>query len=95
MTHMSRQIGSAIESVLKQLGIGERLRQYEVLDIWPKVVGERISNVTKAERIHDGKLFVSVKYSTWRNELIFLKKELITKINESMDQNVVKDIIFH
>lgn len=95
MIHMSRQIGSAIESVLKQLGIGEKLRQYEVLDLWPSVVGEQISKVTKAERIHDGKLFVSVKYSTWRNELIFLKTELITKLNQSMDQNVVKDIIFH
>ena len=92
---MSKQIGIAIESTLKQLGLGEKLKQYEVLELWPKIVGEQIAKITQVEHIRDGKLFVSVTHSTWRNELIFLKKELIVKINQAVSPNVVKDIIFH
>jgi len=44
--------------------------------------------------MRDGKLFVHVSQAEWRNELIFLKKDLIEKINTSMHQDIVNDIIF-
>ena len=87
-------IKTPIESILLQLGIGTRLKQYEVIELWPKIVGEQISKVTNAEIIRDGKLFVSVKHSTWRNELVFLKKDIIKKINKKMKIEIVKEIIF-
>jgi len=49
---------------------------------------------TDAESIRDGKLFVRVKNAAWRNELLYLKKEIIDKINGEMKQKIVKDIIF-
>ena len=89
-----RHIGSGISAVLRQLGLGAKLRQYEVLEAWPRVVGENIARISTAESIRDGKLFVSVVHSVWRNELIFLKKEIIEKLNKEMNQEIVKDIIF-
>ena len=70
------------------------MRQMEVLERWPQIVGEQIARVTSAERIDGGKLFIHVTRSTWRNELVFLKKALIEKINREMSQEIVKDIIF-
>ena len=89
-----KPIDGAIASVLKDLGIQGKLRQYEVLDRWAEIVGDQIAKVTHAETISDGKLLVRVSRSTWRNELIFLKRELITRINLAMHQEIVKDIIF-
>ena len=89
-----KRISLAITSTLEGLGLGAKVRQYEVLDVWPMIVGESIAHVATAERIVDGKLFVSVTRSTWRNELLFLKKELIGRINTAMQQEIVKDIIF-
>jgi predicted nucleic acid-binding Zn ribbon protein len=79
---------------LKQLGLGAKIKQYEVLDSWDHIVGKQIAKISSAENIHDGKLFIKVKHSTWRNELLFLKKELIEKINKKMNQEIIKDIIF-
>jgi predicted nucleic acid-binding Zn ribbon protein len=93
-TSAPKDIGSAISSVVQQLGIGPRLKQFEMLEAWPLIVGEQIAKVTVAERIDRGKLFVHVTRSTWRNELTFLKKALIMKINKEMEQEIVKDIIF-
>ena len=87
-------IGSAIASALQQLGMGSRIKQYEVLDAWPRIVGDQIAKVATAERIESGKLFVHVTRAAWRNELVFLKKALVVKINKEMNQEVVKDIVF-
>ena len=89
-----RLIGSGVNSVIEELGIGLKIRQHELLHAWPDIVGEQIARVTTATGLNDGKLFVSVTRSTWRNELIFLKKELIEKINAAMNSEIVKDIIF-
>ncbi len=87
-------ISNAITSVIQQLGIGGKLKELEVLEVWPKIVGEQIAKVTTAERIERGKLFIHVTRATWRNELVYLKKTLITKINTEMNREIVQDIIF-
>ena len=89
-----KPIGNAIESVIQHLGIGKKLRDYEVIDAWPGIVGEQISNVATPMRIEHGKLFVHVSQAAWRNELVFLKSALIEKINKAMHQEIVNDIIF-
>ena len=78
-----KPISSVITFVIQELGIGLKIKQHEVLDAWSRIVGEQIARVTTAERLNDGKLFISVTRSTWRNELVFLKKELIEKIGRS------------
>jgi len=85
---------SALATVVQELGLGLKIQQSKVLDDWPVIVGEQIANVTVVERFDAGKLFVHVTKSTWRNELIFLKGDLIAKINKHMNEEIVKDIIF-
>jgi predicted nucleic acid-binding Zn ribbon protein len=87
-------LSNAIGTVLLELGLSKKIKQYEVLDAWSTIVGQQIANVTTAARIEKGVLFIHVKRAPWRNELIFLKKELIKKINEAMHQDIISDIIF-
>jgi len=89
-----KPLASAITQTINQLGIGVKIKEHEALDAWTQIVGEQISKVAIAETIRDGKLFVKVAHSTWRNELMFLKHDLIVRINKRMNQNIVKDIIF-
>ena len=89
-----KQLGNAIASVLDRLGIGKKLKRYEILDLWPQIVGDQIAQVTKVDHIEGEKLFITVSRSTWRNELMFLKKDLIEKVNASLGQEIIKDIIF-
>jgi predicted nucleic acid-binding Zn ribbon protein len=89
-----RRLGDAIQTLLTSLGIHGKLKRYEVLDRWPEIVGVQIAQVTKADHLEGDKLFVRVTRSTWRNELLFLKKDLIDKINATMKQEIIKDIIF-
>ena len=89
-----KPLGAALSSALERLGIKGKLKRYEVLNLWPRIVGTQIAQVTKADHIEGETLFVNVTRSTWRNELIFLKTELIEKINAAMHEKIIKDIIF-
>ena len=89
-----KTIGSALDELVKGLGIQKKLQEYDAVVYWEKVVGERIAQVATATRILQGVLFVHVKTSTWRNELTLRKKEIIDKLNVVIGINVVKDIKF-
>ena len=92
--HEPKLLGNVIAGTLRELGIYGKIKQFEMLDRWPDIVGEQIAKVTTAEYVSDGKLFVRVALSTWRHELVYLKKELIEKINAAMREETVRDIVF-
>lgn len=91
---MAKAIRSVVEQVIKELQLGRTLLQYKVLEEWGTLVGDRIAQVTTAERVVDGKLIVKVKSSVWRNELTFMKGEIITLINGRFNEEIITDIIF-
>lgn len=89
-----RDLASSLASVIAELGMTKRLREFEAVDIWDEVVGSHIAQVAHAERIDAGTLVVRVERATWRNELQFLKRELIDRINARLGTTVVTDIVF-
>ena len=93
-TAAPKRIGDLIPALLEKLGLSRGIAGYGVLERWPEIVGAKIAEVATPERIRDGKLWVSVSHPAWRNELVFMKRELIDKINAAMGGEVVKDIIF-
>lgn len=90
-----KPIGSALDELVKGLGIQKKLQEYDAVVYWESVVGERIAQMTTATRILQGVLYVHVKTSTWRNELTLRKKEIIDKLNVVIGIDIVKDIKFH
>ncbi|MCK4591335.1 MAG: DUF721 domain-containing protein [Candidatus Latescibacteria bacterium] len=83
-----------LTGLISELGIEKKLAETTVCQIWDEAVGNNLSQVTSVVSIKRGKLFVRVKTPTWRNELVFLKSEIISKLNRRVGKKVVKDIIF-
>ena len=88
-----KQIGQIIGNVLKDFGIEKSIKGHQALTIWSEVVGERIADITEPQKIKNGKLFIRVKTDSWRNELIYHKKDIIEKLNVSLGSDVVQDIV--
>lgn len=61
---------------------------------WMEVCGEGISRVSEAYKVEDSKLFVRVESAPWRNELLYLKPQLISKLNRLVGREVIRDIVF-
>ena len=89
-----KSLGDALDELVESLGIKKKLREQEVFVCWGKAVGERIAEIATPTRILKGTLFVSVKSGAWRNELSMRKAEIQSRLNEMLDEEIVKDIKF-
>ncbi len=87
-------IKEILEDLTRSMGLKKRMDEERIILCWKDVVGERIGTHTKALKVRRGKLFVEVKSPVWMNELIFLKREIISKLNLRLKSKVVSDIIF-
>ena len=87
-------LGSILNKVLRDLNIEKRVYQSQALIIWNDVVGEKISKISSPEKVENGILFVGVKSPSWRMELIYLKRDIIHRLNTKIGVNAIKDIIF-
>ena len=76
------RVGDILPTVLKSIGLGQRLREQEILAIWPDVVGEEVAARTRPYKIEKGVLHVRVDHSTWMHELHFMEKEILRKLKE-------------
>lgn len=87
-------IGSVIRRVLKSYRqpCDEDLGQ--IWSIWDNVVGEVIAGNARPDAFKGKLLLVNVTSSTWVHQLQFLKKDIITKLNEALGQALVEDIRF-
>jgi predicted nucleic acid-binding Zn ribbon protein len=87
-----KTLGQALSQLIKDLGIESEIIHNQAVQLWPEVVGKKIANITQAKKI-DGKiLFVKVKNDSWRNELVFLKKDIIERLNKKIGKKVVEDL---
>jgi predicted nucleic acid-binding Zn ribbon protein len=89
-----KPLASAIQELIGEIGIKKKIDEYQAVVKWAETVGDHIAKVSQATRIRQGVLFVSVRVSTWRNELQLRKAEIIKKLNKSIGEDLVKDIKF-
>jgi len=89
-----KKLEAALKSLIKNLGIEQTVLENQVVQYYPIVVGQRIAEVSQAEKIENGILFIKVINSTWRNELYYYKKDIIQKLNKKIGETIVKEIKF-
>jgi len=88
------RIGKILDSLAHTLGLKKKMDEEKVMALWEKAVNRKIAERTRAIKIQGSKLLVEVSGSSWRNELTFLKPELIRKLNSLVGRVVIDDIIF-
>jgi hypothetical protein len=88
------KLSNTILAFNSDIKIENRLRDARAMLAWNKVVGELISNNSEPARVRSGILYVSVKSSSWTQELKGLEHEIIKKINDYLHCEVIKEIRF-
>ncbi len=89
-----KSLDTLLTSALEELGIAKKIKQQEAVLRWSEVVGEQIARAATPIKMDGSTLIVKVEKSTWRNELVMLKREIISKLNAALQQDIVKDIVF-
>ncbi len=82
-----------MKKLIKQLGLEETVNQQKAMLMWNESVGEKIAKVAIPEKIEHGRLYVRVENNAWKQEIHYLKHEIIKRINAGLKSNIVSDII--
>ena len=89
-----QELKSAINLFLKNNNLETGVNQNNALLIWESVVGDNIGQNTTPDKVEHGVLTVKVKNSTWRQELVFEKQNILTKLNLKLGNKTIREIRF-
>ncbi len=86
-------LGDALKQFLNQSRIKQNIQSLQIEDHWSKIMGETISKYTDKIEIRKNTLFIYTTVAPLKNELIFQKDLIAQRINESMEEDLVKEVV--
>ena len=93
LVYEPEKVGGLINGYLDKLGLAGRLSKQTAIIAWPEIAGPKIAEETQAVRIDGETLVIKVHKAAWRQQLGFLKSELLTKLESKVGKGVT-DIRF-
>jgi predicted nucleic acid-binding Zn ribbon protein len=94
ITKSPQPLETVLDSLIQNLGLGNKIQQYQIFELWNDIVGEQVARVTSVERIDNGVVTIKVAAAPWRTELVFRKQEILEKIHHAMNSTLITDIRF-
>lgn len=89
----TQKIEELVKLVLKEQGLDTKLKELELIKARENVIGKNVANATTNLYIKNRKLFVQVRSSIVRNELMLIKTGLIQALNKEVGDNIIDDIV--
>lgn len=89
-----QRLGNVLAGILKKHNIFFDSEEQRLLDVWQKAVGPQISVQTRPYRLKRNTLFIKVSSSVWMHQLHILKQDIIEKINQLLEKDLIKNIHF-
>ncbi len=80
----AKQSAEIVAKILRQKGINAGVQRGRILALWPEVAGPALSELTEAERLEDGVLFVKVADSVVAHQLTYLREEFVRRYQEKL-----------
>ena len=86
-------LGEALQAFLKKSRLKNGIMAVQIEDVWEKMMGKTISKYTDKIQIIKGTLFISTNESTLRNTLMFQKEDIIKRVNETLGEQVIHEVV--
>jgi len=88
------RVDAILGSSFASLGLASKIKEHNIKKAWAGCVGQAIARRSSPQRLIGTVLHCTVSTSTWMNELSYQKGSIISKLNESLGQGAVTEIIF-
>lgn len=86
-------LGAAIQQFLKQNRLDKKIDSSSLSVNWPEIAGAMIAKHTTRLFIKEHTLFLQVDSAALKNELQFLKSQLIRNINVHLKKELIKELV--
>ena len=86
-------LGEALKRFLDKSKIKPSIQSMQIEDHWEKVMGTTIAKFTDRIEIRNGTLFIYTQMAPLKNELVFQKELIVKRVNESMKETIVREVV--
>ena len=87
-------LGQVIDKLMKAYRLDGKLKELDVLEAWPEMMGIAVANRTKELYIKNKVLHILLDSSVMRDELAHGKQIIIQRVNEKAGFEMITDIWF-
>ena len=87
----SVSIGDALITYLREKGLEQSVLDVQIEEVWPKVMGDVVNQLTRKVEVKDGVLYVRVNSAALKTQLFENRFELVRKLNEAVGANAIRD----
>lgn len=86
-------LAEAMQDYIREMNFGSKLTETGIVTSWEETVGRVIASRTSKVYIKDGILYVHLKSSVVRNELMMIRETLRQRLNEQAGSEVIREIV--
>ena len=90
-----KNISKVLEDVISQKHFKVGIDNLRVQEAWVKTMGDSIQKYTYSVKFKKGILYIKLKSSVLKEELIFEKNKVITLINKELGKEYVKELVLN
>jgi hypothetical protein len=87
-------LGEAISKLLKAYRLDGKMKELDIINSWPELMGIAVANRTKNIQIKNKTLILQMDSSVMRDELAHGKQIIIDRVNEKAGYEIITDIWF-
>ena len=89
----TQKLGEIIREYLDQMMIDKKLKEVSTIRSWEELMGKPVAERTRNIYVKNKTLFIELKSSVLRNELIMMRQAVIDKINERAGEKIIEKMV--
>ncbi len=86
-------IGDAINKFLKKSRLNTGIQSLKIEQIWETMMGKTIAKYTDKIQIVNNTLFIRTNVGPLKQELMYQKEIIKTRVNEALGEDVIKEVV--
>lgn len=90
----TESISSVLKNYVRENNLERKMSELDLIKSWETVVGKTVARYTGNISIQNSTLFVETTSPIVRNELLMMREEIRTRLNDEAGYEIVKTIIF-
>lgn len=90
-TANSLSLTDALVTYLRESGLEKPVLEVQAEEVWPKVMGEIVTKLTRSVELKDGVLYVRVSSAALKAQLFENRFELVARMNAALGAKAIRD----
>jgi predicted nucleic acid-binding Zn ribbon protein len=90
----TQPLGEVLREYVRAMNMDRKLKEVDVVQSWEVLLGKTIAGYTRQVYLSKQILYVEISSSVVKNELVMMREEIRTKLNELAGEEMVLKIVF-